>query len=134
VTELLHDGRCSVLVARPAEHGTWEPASIVVGVDGASASLAGLACADDLASRLGSRVEVVAAAEAATLEADWTERADRLPTTQPVAALLERSRTADLVVVGSRSLQGLRALGSVSERVAHGSACSVLVVHATDRS
>jgi nucleotide-binding universal stress UspA family protein len=50
-----------------------------------------------------------------------------------VAALLERAREAALVVVGSRSLHGLRALGSVSERVAHRASCSVLVVHAADR-
>jgi fatty acid/phospholipid biosynthesis enzyme len=34
----------------------------------------------------------------------------------------------DLLVVGSRGLQGFRALGSVSERVAHEARCSVLVV------
>jgi nucleotide-binding universal stress UspA family protein len=32
-----------------------------------------------------------------------------------------------LVAVGSRGLTGLRALGSVSERVAHRAPCSVLV-------
>jgi nucleotide-binding universal stress UspA family protein len=31
-------------------------------------------------------------------------------------------------VVGSRGLQGMRSLGSVSERVAHEARCSVLVV------
>jgi nucleotide-binding universal stress UspA family protein len=46
----------------------------------------------------------------------------------PVAALVERSRTVDLVVVGSRGLHGVRALGSVSERVAHEAHCTVLVV------
>ena len=33
----------------------------------------------------------------------------------------------DLIVVGSRGLHGLRALGSVSERVAYGAKASVLV-------
>jgi nucleotide-binding universal stress UspA family protein len=47
----------------------------------------------------------------------------------PVAALVERSRTVDLVVVGSRGVHGLRALGSVSERVAHQAHCTALVVH-----
>jgi nucleotide-binding universal stress UspA family protein len=36
--------------------------------------------------------------------------------------------SADLVVVGSRGLRGLKALGSVSERVAHQARSSVLVV------
>jgi nucleotide-binding universal stress UspA family protein len=134
VTELLHDGRCSVLVARPSAQGTWQPQTIVVGVDGSPASLAGLACADDVAARVGGRVHVVAAGEAAGRDDDWAPRCDRLPDTQPVTALLDRSREADLVVLGSRALSGPRALGSVSERVAHGASCSVLVVHATDAS
>ena len=65
-------------------------------------------------------------------EGEWAERAERHADAEPIAMLLGRSREADLVVVGSRSLHGLRALGSVSERVAHGSFCSVLVVHAAD--
>jgi nucleotide-binding universal stress UspA family protein len=47
---------------------------------------------------------------------------------RPVDALVSASRDADLLVVGSRGLHGLRALGSVSERVAHQALCSVLVV------
>ena len=38
------------------------------------------------------------------------------------------SETADLIVVGSRGLRGFRALGSLSERIAHEARCSVLVV------
>ena len=54
----------------------------------------------------------------------------------PAHELVEDSRSpvhaltgagGDLVVVGSRGLSGLRALGSVSERVAHGAHASVLV-------
>lgn len=131
VTELLHDARSSVLVARPQAHGTWRPRIIAVGVDGSPASLAGLSCADGIAERLGARLEVVAAGDAAADEGEWVARADRRPDAEPVPTLLERSRVADLVVVGSRSLHGLRALGSVSERVAHGASCSVLVVRAT---
>jgi nucleotide-binding universal stress UspA family protein len=43
--------------------------------------------------------------------------------------ILERAATerVSLVAVGSRGLTGLRALGSVSERVAHRAPCSVLV-------
>jgi nucleotide-binding universal stress UspA family protein len=47
---------------------------------------------------------------------------------RPVETLTELSKEADLLVVGSRGLHGLRALGSVSERVAHHAQCSVLVV------
>jgi nucleotide-binding universal stress UspA family protein len=48
----------------------------------------------------------------------------------PVDALVDAALTADLVVVGSRGLHGWRALGSVSERVAHRASSSVLVVRA----
>lgn len=48
----------------------------------------------------------------------------------PVDALVQASRSVDLVVVGSRGLHGLTALGSVSERVAHRADCSVLVARA----
>lgn len=45
----------------------------------------------------------------------------------PVDALVHAAKTADLVVVGSRGLHGMRALGSVSERVAFESLHSALV-------
>ena len=39
---------------------------------------------------------------------------------------------ASLVVIGSRRVGGVRALGSVSERVVHEAPCSVLVVRPED--
>ena len=50
---------------------------------------------------------------------------------EPVAALVAASKKADLLVVGARGLHGMRALGSVSERVAHRAHCSVLVLRPT---
>lgn len=44
-----------------------------------------------------------------------------------------RSRGATLIVMGSRRVGGVRALGSVSERVAHRAECSVLVVRPEER-
>jgi nucleotide-binding universal stress UspA family protein len=41
--------------------------------------------------------------------------------------LIARSKDSDLIVVGSRGLHRIRALGSVSERVAHEAHRSVLV-------
>jgi nucleotide-binding universal stress UspA family protein len=41
------------------------------------------------------------------------------------------SENVALVAVGSRGLGGVRALGSVSERVAHRAPCSVLVARPT---
>ena len=45
-----------------------------------------------------------------------------------VDVLTTAAETSDLLVVGSRGLRGVRALGSVSERVAHDAEHSVLVV------
>ena len=42
--------------------------------------------------------------------------------------LVSEAEKADLVLVGSRGLQGLKTLGSASERIAHQASCSVLVV------
>jgi nucleotide-binding universal stress UspA family protein len=42
--------------------------------------------------------------------------------------LTAASHDADLLVLGSRGLHGLKALGSVSERVAHRAECSTLIV------
>lgn len=129
-SELLHDGSCSVLMARPKLEGAWQPRRIVVGLDGSAPALAALATADELASRVGATVEVVCATSGGSrVEGAWTDRVDSWDAAQPVAALVGPSRAADLVVVGSRGLHGLRALGSVSERVAHRAHCSVLVVH-----
>ena len=46
----------------------------------------------------------------------------------PVDVLVASAADADLLVVGSRGLRGLKSLGSVSERVAHQARCSVLIV------
>ena len=40
----------------------------------------------------------------------------------------EASEAADLLLVGSRGLRGLRAIGSVSEQLGHQSASSILIV------
>ena len=50
---------------------------------------------------------------------------------EPVPVLTAASADADLLVVGSRGLHGLKSLGSVSERVAHRAACSTLIVRAS---
>lgn len=50
---------------------------------------------------------------------------------RPAAALVDESRGADMVVVGSRGHGGFTGLllGSVSQQVAHHAACPVVIVH-----
>jgi nucleotide-binding universal stress UspA family protein len=133
-TTVLHDAPCSVLFARPRWGELWQPRRIVVGVDGSPCSLEALAVADDLAARLASVVHVVSASggKGVAPPGPWLERVDEQPSERPVDALVDSSISADLVVVGSRGLHGLRSLGSVSERVAHRANCSVLVVKGGD--
>jgi nucleotide-binding universal stress UspA family protein len=130
-TELVHDAACSALLACPADDRPWQPRKIVVGFDGSTYALAALRTAEELARAFSGAVEVVAASGGKPVELDaaWSDRVDTWDPAHPVAALVDRSRTADLVVVGSRGVHGLRAFGSVSERVAHQAHCTALVVH-----
>lgn len=60
------------------------------------------------------------------LDVEWSVLAER----RPVNAIIERSKDADLVVVGSRGMGGFKGLrmGSVSEQVTRHAHCPVLVV------
>jgi nucleotide-binding universal stress UspA family protein len=130
---MLRDATCSVLVARAADNDAW-PQTVVVGVDGSLESAAAFAVARSLAARFGGSVRAVASTkdqldrEAAEAIAPELEQHD----TAAVNVLVSASRPGDLIVVGSRGLHGLKALGSVSERVAHQARSSVLVVRPRD--
>ena len=128
---LLHDAARSVLFARPQSGQEWQPNRIVVGLDGSEFSLEALSVADELSERFGSTIQVVSATGGKPVEREGA-RVGRVTDWDPgaaFAALRGRSTTADLVILGSRGLHGLGALGSVSERVAHGARCSTLVLH-----
>jgi nucleotide-binding universal stress UspA family protein len=128
--EILHRAPCSVLLARPCPAGSF-PRTIVVGHDGSAHADAAVRVAGQLATRRGSTLRVVTALrgkradlERVRLRAPSAEELDA----HPVAGLVSAAADVDLLVVGSRGLHGIRALGSVSERVAHQAGCSVLVV------
>ncbi len=136
--DMLHEAPCSVLIARrPAGRGSGGrfPRSLVVGIDGSEVALHALDAAGELATRFGADLRVIVATggKSVNLPAARAQAPllDELPG-RPVPALREAARTADLLVVGSRGLHGLAALGSVSERVAHEAGCSVLVVRHLD--
>lgn len=127
---VLRDAACSVLVARPAPGGAAFPAGVVAGVDGSAASIEAAGVGAAVATRLGVPFRALLARHA-HVDLDAATRA--VPAVEvvdgrPVGALCAAVEPGDLLVVGSRGLHGVRALGSVSERVAHRAASSVLVV------
>jgi nucleotide-binding universal stress UspA family protein len=128
-TELVHKAPCPVLVVRPASNDF--PRRIVVGVDGSAESARAYAIAEHLASRFRADLWPVVAGGGDGFDKQRVReivgRYEELPD-DPVRALVAAAADADLVVVGSRGLHGLKSLGSVSERVAHDARCSTLVV------
>jgi nucleotide-binding universal stress UspA family protein len=132
-SRLLHEAPCSVLVARPASDLAGFPGSIVVGLDGSPPSLEAAAVGQGLAERLGAQATFLTATggRRSDLNADALATSGFEPSynnAKPLPALLDASSRADVLVIGARGVRGLRALGSVSERVAHRAGCTVLVV------
>ena len=130
-TELVHRAPCSVLVARAGAE-PWFPRRIVVGVDGSPNSALAYAAARHLCARVDGDLSVVVAEDddridlgaVSLIAGDGFHVIDD----DPVTVLTAAGADADLLVLGSRGLHGLKALGSVSERVAHRAACSTLIV------
>ena len=138
-----------MLVARRPPAGVEFPRSILAAIDGTSASAGVAATAAALARAHDARAAVVAAP---TLLPPAHERVTAAIATiadatgaDPVVldehstaakAIVGAAATvgAALVLIGSRGLHGIRALASVSERVAHEAPCSVLVLrpHASE--
>jgi len=80
----------------------------------------------DLAER-----DLDATLQEAIPETGTVEIERRVVEDRPAAALVDESRGADLLVVGSRGHGGFAGLllGSVSQQVAHHAACPVVIVH-----
>lgn len=129
-TQILHKAPCSVLVARPM--AGVSPRRIVVGVDGSAESAAAYDACRHLAERFDAELTAVVAHGGRQVDESGVgritggEHEERVEA--PADALVRAAEDADLVGVGNRGLHGLRALGSVSERVAHRAECPVLVV------
>ncbi len=133
--DVLHRAPCSVLVARvPLERAAF-PSSIAVGVDGSPQSQRAFEVAARLAQRLAISLRVVVGLRGKDINSEEIRHLSPhvdFVDKHPVEALTTEAQQNDLLVVGSRGLHGLRALGSVSERVAHQARCSVLVVRMRD--
>jgi nucleotide-binding universal stress UspA family protein len=131
-TAIVHKAPCSVLIARRA--APEFPTRIVVGVDGSPESAAAYIAASHLATRFGAELWPVVAHGGKGVDKQLVRTIvdyhdEDLPD-DPVTALVAASADADLLIVGSRGLHGPKALGSVSERVAHQAECSTLIVRA----
>jgi len=132
------------LIARDSSPGSLHGGQILVASDGEDDSDHVVALAAGIGLAQGARVRIVSALEgeshgsprhlqtqAAALARVLPESGE--PCIEPGAAwdvilgAAERE-SADMLVMGSRRLEGLRALGSVSRRAAHDAPCSVLLV------
>jgi nucleotide-binding universal stress UspA family protein len=132
-TALIHRCGCSTLVARPAAIPAGWPQRVIVGLDGSASSRRATEVSRDVAERLQRPLEIVVArgAQVPVLGDPAPSGSEvRRDERDPVTALSERASGEDLVVVGSRGLRGVRALGSVGEQVAHRASGSVLIVRA----
>jgi len=143
-SRLVHSAAGPVLIARRPPDDAPPMARIVLASEGSETSFAAAGVAGRIAARFGSTVILVSvggqpgaterralAVQAADLlEATGTKPAVVEPDGKPAERIAEAARDsrAALVVIGSRGLGGAKALGSVSERVAHAAPCSVLVV------
>jgi nucleotide-binding universal stress UspA family protein len=142
-TQIAHRAELPLLVARrsPDEHDF--PREILLASDGSPGSWAAARTAARLALAQGSELQVVYAPDGhperyRELFKQMTA-IERLLGYAPVFTdapgdPLRRitgtapERPTALIVLGKRGLRGVRALGSVSERVVHRAPCSVLVV------
>ncbi len=141
-TGVVHHAPCSVLVARRLEPLPPLPPIVLHADDGSTDARDAALAASSVALRLGASVTSL------HVGADWeaTERfgtgSSELIGESGVETVVRRESgsaprgiiavaaelNASLIVIGSRGVTGVKALGSVSERVAHRASCSVLVV------
>lgn len=130
-TGVVHRAPCSVLVSRRPERAVF-PSAVVVGLDASPVSAFALAVGRVVRDRFSVDLRALAFARARGFDADAVRAVatpDRveIEDDKPVRGLTAAAPAGGLLIVGSRGLHGLRALGSVSERVVHSASCSVFV-------
>jgi nucleotide-binding universal stress UspA family protein len=145
-SEAAHGTERPLLIARPAPGSGPFPDRILLASDGTAGSWPPCRTAAALASALDAELGVVHVEdgkhddrgsilleqvdeiERTTGRAPEVSRPDGNATKEIVEAA--RARGSSLIVAGRRGLRGIKALGSVSERVVSGAACSVLLIPA----
>src|SRR3954452_8545574 len=143
-SEAAHGAERPLLIAREAPGESPFPKDILVASDGSHGSWQPVRAAAELAASFDARVDVVHVTDGKhdldeqTLDAQLAEIAEatgRKPelakpdgnaTKEIVKAA--KARGSSLVVAGRRGLHGLKALGSVSERIVGSADCSVLLI------
>lgn len=139
----LHRSTVPVLVARRPPGGADFPHRLLVATDGSDAAERAVGLAGDIARRHRSRITLITVDPGDLTDRDavmahaveivtqhGVEPEVCLELGHPDERILKAAERdeSSLIVLGSRGLTGIRALGSVSERVAHRARCSVLVV------
>lgn len=141
-----HETQRPLLVAREPPGPGKFPKNILIASDGSPGSWAPARAAARTAAAFNSRVEVVRAVDGShperhhVLEAQIAEIGEVTgeepglteAAGHPTRGIIEaaKAKHSSLVVSGRRGLHGIRALGSVSERVVHRAPCSVLLIPA----
>jgi nucleotide-binding universal stress UspA family protein len=131
-TAMLQEAPSSVLIADASERADGE---LVVGYDGSGGARRALAAGRELSERLSLTLRViVATGDAHPPGPGWSreELGSELLVAEDarsaLEALIDGSRSARLLILGSRHLRGVMALASVSENAALRARCPVLVV------
>lgn len=132
-TDMLRHAPCSVLVARPPFDEDYFPSSIAVALDGSQSALQALEVAREIVahSEGRTRIKVVTAGrvpKGAVAPGPLGDIPVDVLRGRAVDALTRVGEGVDLIIMGARGLKGTKALGSVSERVAHRASSSVLVI------
>lgn len=144
-TRAAHEASGALVVARRPV-GRWRdfPTAILVATDGSPGSWAAASAAARIARARGSRIVVLyvpsePAHEQREAVSEQAAAIQELTGAKPTLTDggghiaerivdVARSERCSLIAIGRRGLTGIRALGSVSERVVHQARCSVLVV------
>ena len=147
-TQLAHRAEIPLLIARRTIDAGNFPNSILLATDGSEGSWAAARVATRMAKSRDSELRLVYVPDGRRAER-YREVLKQLAAIEKVtdapSAIADspghiadriceaaKGRQASLVVIGRRGRSGLKALGSVSERVVHGAQCSVFAVPASE--